>query len=312
VVATTDGGRSWKVETVPATVEFLSDIACPSPRICVAVGQSSGVGGGTGSVLSTQDAGTTWTPQTIPAGISDVTSVDCRIGGRCTASAVLSGRVTALSAPTPNSSWVAGGPFPSTVSAVTGLSCTDSSHCWASGTSPVDTAHMSGVVAFTADGGTTWALQSVPNAIGVLSDISCTAASDSGASGSGGSAIERVPCTAVGTTATSVVSARTGQGVVLTTSNGGSAWTSVPVTATSAALHSVTCDAGPCVAAGTTVASSAQAGIVILARAAGTSPATWRKAAVTTVAFPLTGVACRSLSSCVVVGESITAHLSAN
>ena len=104
--------------------------------------------------------------------------------------------------------------------------------------------------------------------------------------------------------------------MVLTTSDGGVTWVSAPVTDGSADLHAVSCDAGPCIAVGTTVAATAQEGIVL---ATGTStmsgtPTTrsvgWRKAKVATVALPLSGAACRSLSSCVVVGESITAHLS--
>ena len=311
VVASSDGGHTWKVETIPATVGFLTDIACSSARTCTVVGQTGGAGAASGVILTTQDAGGTWTLQTVPAGTSDVTAINCRSGGRCTALANVSSRVTALSSPAVGAPWVTVGPLPATVSAGTGLSCSDASHCWASGPSPVDTGLVSGVVVATADGGTTWALQTVPTGLGPLQDITCATAPASGTSPSG-----KVTCTAVGTTATAVVAARTGKGVVLTTSDGGVTWVSAPVTDGSADLHAVSCDAGPCIAVGTTVAATAQEGIVL---ATGTStmsgtPTTrsvgWRKAKVATVALPLSGAACRSLSSCVVVGESITAHLS--
>ncbi|MEI7858694.1 MAG: hypothetical protein WCI26_02580 [Acidimicrobiales bacterium] len=315
VVASSDGGRTWKVETIPATVGFLTDIACYSARACTVVGQTGGTGAASGVILTTQDAGATWALQTVPAGTSDVTAVSCRAGGRCMALANVSNRVTALTSAAVGAPWVTGGPLPATVSAGTGLSCPDAADCWASGTSPADAGHVSGVVVATADRGTTWALQTVPTGLGPLQDITCATAPASGA-GTGASPSGKVTCTAVGTTTTAVVAARTGKGVVLTTSDGGITWVSAPVTDGSADLYAVSCDAGPCIAVGTTVAATAQEGIVLASGTSGTAgtPTTrsvgWRKAKVATVALPLSGAACRSLSSCVVVGESITAHLS--
>jgi hypothetical protein len=301
LVDTTDGGATWTVETVPPTVGYLSAVACASTRSCTVVGQIGLTGVGPGAVLTTATGGATWALQTVPAGTTDVTAVDCRAGGRCTALGVVAGRVTTLR-PSSSGSWAAGGSLPPAASAATALSCTDGTHCWATAAQSVDVGHVIGVIAATSNGGTTWTLQHVPAGTGALQGIDCIAGTTGGAGTS---------CTAVGTTATVLGGARGGQGVVLTSGNGGGSWATAPVTPTAADLLGVSCAAGPCVAVGTTVASATQAGVVVLTGAAGGSGPTWRRAVVAPVALPLTGVACVSLSACVVVGESVTAHLSA-
>lgn len=305
LVATTDGGATWAVLTLPPTVGYLSGIACSSARSCTAVGQVGVTGVGPGAVLTTSN-GTSWVLQVVPAGTTDVTAVDCRAGGRCTALGVVSGVVTTL-VPSHAGTWVATGRLPAPASVATGLSCTDATHCWATAAQSVDVGHVIGVIDVTSDGGTTWASQHVPVGTGALQGIDCTPGTDAtrAAAGAGAS------CTAVGTTATVLGGARTGQGVVLTSANGGGRWTAAPVTTTSADLLGVSCTAGSCVAVGTTAATAPQAGVVVLAATAGTSGGIWRRAVAAPVALPLTAVACLSLSACVMVGESVTAHLAA-
>jgi hypothetical protein len=363
VATTVDGGSSWIVQPIPATIGFLSAIACSGPRACTAVGQIGSDGTGPGAVVSTLNAGATWTLEPVPAGTTDVTAVECGATGGCMALASIGGRVTALSSAGVGAPWVAGGALPSTVSAATGISCTNATLCWATGVSPDGLGHVSGVIVGTPDGGATWALEPVPPGLGALEDVACTptvppvipgisgAPGSSGTSGTPGrldapsatpvtvppssttssttsssapsssvpsSSVPAtsttvpgsdVDCTAVGTTSTVVGAGRTGQAVVLTTSDGGLTWAPAPVTSTGADLLSVSCDAGPCAAVGSTVASTPGAGLVVLTGPAGNSPTGWRKAVVATVGLPLTGVDCRSLSTCVAVGESISAHL---
>ena len=300
LVATIDGGASWTVESVPPTVRYLSAIACASSRSCTAVGQVGLTGIGPGAILTTANGGATWVLQTVPAGTTDITAVDCRSAGRCRALGVVTGRVTTLIPSSPGS-WGAGGALPPVASAATALSCIDGSYCWATATQSIDVDHVVGVIAATSDGGTTWTLQHVPAGTGALQGIDCTSGTTGGT---------RNSCTAVGTTSTVLGGARAGHSVVLTSGNGGGSWISAPVESTAADLLGLSCAAGPCVAVGTTVASASQAGVAILTGVGGGSGSAWRRATVAHVALPLTAVSCVTLSACVMVGESVAAHLS--
>jgi hypothetical protein len=72
-------------------------------------------------------------------------------------------------------------------------------------------------------------------------------------------------------------------------------------------LADVSCTAiGSCVAVGDSVATSNQAGMVILS---GTPSQPWKKPAVVGSPQPLTAVSCVSTSHCVAVGESFSEHL---
>jgi hypothetical protein len=324
VVTTTSGGSRWSVQPVPPTVGHLAAVACPTTRSCAAVGQVGTDGAGPGAVLTTTDAGATWVLRTVPAGTTDVTAVSCPAPGTCTALAVVSGRVTTLTGG-PGSTWSAGGALPATVGTATGLSCTTARRCWATVLSPVDAGHAAGGVAATTDGGATWVLQTVPPGTGALEGIDCTPSTGTTtatstttsstrpatgtAAGSAPTVALPVDCTAVGTTSTTVGVSRVGQAVVLTTATGGATWIPAPVTATGAALVGVSCGAGPCVAVGTTVAVAPAPGLAVLASSAGTGAAGWRRGAVAAAPLPLTGVSCRALSACVMVGESVSAHL---
>ncbi|HEY4928188.1 MAG TPA: hypothetical protein VIH95_03495, partial [Acidimicrobiales bacterium] len=250
----------------------------------------------------------------VPAGTTDVTAVDCRPGGRCLALGVISGRVGTLK-PSSSGAWKAGGVVPTPASVATSLSCTDSVHCWATSAQLVDVGHVIGLIAVTSSGGATWTLQSLPVGTGALQGIDCTpgplsktpAAGNTAATDTGTGAT----CVAVGTTATVLGGVRTGQGVILTSSDGGGTWASAKVTPTAADLLGVSCAAGPCVAVGTTAASAPQAGVMVLSSTARDPGTSWRRAVTAPVALPLTGVACVSLASCVAAGESVSVRLAA-
>jgi hypothetical protein len=312
VVATSDGGAVWKVQPVPAGVGFLAGIACATVRACVAVGQVGTTGIGPGAVLTTVDGGSAWALQPVPGGTTDVTAVTCTAAVRCTALGSVSGRVTALTGGAVDAPWVTAGGLPPTVTSASSVSCTDAQQCWAVGISQVALGRTAGVVAATTDGGATWTLQAVPPTVGALQGIDCgPGAHGTTASTTVAGTPAPVDCTAVGTTATGLDGARQGQAVVLTTGSGGTTWAAAPVPPTGSDLTAVSCGAGPCVAVGSTVASVPQAGLVVLTRASGTAPDGWRRAVVAPAVLPLAGVACRSLTSCVVVGQSFAAHLTA-
>jgi len=332
VVATTDGGTVWTLEAVPTSVGFLSDISCGDVHHCAAVGQSGQTGDGPGVVIVTDDGGATWTIQPIPNGTTEVDTVACGIDLHCVAVAASGGPLEALLSSGVGLPWVTGGPLPSAATTATALDCTADSDCWATVDATAG-AQSIGSVVRTTDGGTTWSPLQIPAGIGELNGISCVVpavalpsvrqgttvpgerASPAPPEGTtvatvpGTADLSGIGCVAVGTTSTAVDRARTGQGVVLTTSDGGATWARPPVSALPADLVSVSCAPGPCVAVGSAAASSPLAGVVLLTATQGTIAAAWHRAAVVRVALPLAGVSCVSLSACVTVGVSMTAHL---
>ncbi len=311
IVTTSTGGTTWTVQSVPSTVGYLTGIACPTTKACTAVGQIGTDGTGPGAVLTTADSGGTWTLQTVPTGTTDATAVACPTVEDCMVLADVAGQVTTLTAGGSGASWVAGGALPATVASATDLSCTDADDCWATVASPVGLGHVAGGVAATVDGGATWAMQALPAGTGALQGIDCVPGAASATTTTSVSTPVRADCTAVGTTATVTGATRVGEGLVLTTTTGGATWAQASVTPNSADLLAVSCGAGPCVAVGTTVSTVPTAGLVVLTGSAPAGPSTWRRAETADVPLPLTGVSCRSLSACVVVGETVSAHLSA-
>lgn len=177
-------------------------------------------------------------------------------------------------------------------------------------TSPVDVDHVAGGIVATADGGTTWTPETLPSGTGALQGIDCTP-SPTVATTTTAPSSPAVDCVAVGTTATGIGATRSGQGVVLTSATGGALWSPAVVSAFIADLFAVSCGAGPCVAVGTTVAAIPASGVVVAAQSTGAAPSAWARARTDTVPLPLAGVSCTSLSACVVVGESVSAHLAA-
>jgi hypothetical protein len=202
------------------------------------------------------------------------------------------------------------------------------------GYTSTDPFHVSGVVAASANGGTTWAALPVPAGTGYLNGIACT----QGPVGQGGSvsttttrvrrpagspsttlpttdtpstaptpSVAGASCVAVGTSAVAQGQTRTGHGLILTSANGGASWTSEPVPATVATLFDVSCPSiGSCAAVGSTPAASTQAGVTVLT---GASPTPWQHPTVVTMPLAVSGVSCLSTSSCAVVGGAYTAYL---
>ncbi len=333
LVTTADGGTSWTGQTIPSTVAYLSAIACSDRRHCIAVGQAAQYPGGQAASIATSDGGASWTLLEAPAGILDITAVTCRPDRRCVAVGTTPEGSTALVATSPTSGWMERGSLPAGISGATAISCTDDRTCWVTGRSPIDADHVKGVVAVSADGGTTWALEVVPTGLGSLNDVSCLPGptTGSGALPTPSGPITAPPitappititttapapiigvagarCVVVGTSATVLNSARAGHGVLLTTDNGGATWSTRPVPETAAALTGISCTRlATCVAVGNTVASVPAAGVIVVSGSAG---GPWRSAPSVTGPLPLSSVNCVSVSSCVAVGESISEHLS--
>lgn len=124
VLVTTDGGRQWAHEQVPAQAGALLDIVCASPDTCIAVP----------GIARTTDGGTTWSLEDTPTGfgsgsidsVTCPTSSFCMIGG----SGPGAGPTPALASVSDDAgaSWSTDVP----VGGSTGLgqiSCVDAQHC---------------------------------------------------------------------------------------------------------------------------------------------------------------------------------------
>ncbi|MBF6557065.1 MAG: hypothetical protein IVW52_13035 [Acidimicrobiales bacterium] len=343
VIATTDGGSTWRGQVIPATVGYLSGISCSDQRHCAAVGQADQASNGQGAVITTSNGGATWTQSPPPPGILDVTAVSCGADRRCMAMGTAAVGTVALVSVSPASGWVQVGALPAGVAGAADISCSDDLRCWVTAHTSIDVDRVAGAVVLTTNGGRTWTTLTMPTGLGYLTGVSClsgpaagsgalplpsstttppstpvvTATSTTGptttSNGSGPTAtgarvgVAGARCTVVGTTARSPGIARSGHGLILTSTNGGAHWTNQPVVATAAALTDVSCPAlDSCVAVGSSVATATQAGVAVFT---GSTDHPWKNAAVVGSAQPLSAVSCVSNSRCVVVGESTSEHL---
>jgi hypothetical protein len=303
-IDTVDGGATWALEPLPAGVLDVTAVACEPGRSCIAVGTTAG--GATALASNPSHAG--WTQLgALPPGVSEARAISCTSATDC---------------------WVTGSTTinTDTIAGVVALT-TDGGSTWAMATEPKGLGYLNGVSC----------IAGAPSGSGALPTTTVTAAAAAPAaaatSSTPGSApvgapttttttvaptttttspaptvgVAGVRCTVVGTTATGVNSTRSGRGVLLTSDNGGAAWTTQAVTPSSASLSDVSCTAiDTCVAVGSTGRTSATAGLIILTGQAGDP---WHGPAVVPSPQSLSAVSCVSLSACVVVGESISEHL---
>jgi len=323
LIATSNGGTSWIAQLIPPTTGYLADIACSTSSQCVAVGQGQG---NQGIAITTNNGGTSWGQATVPAGIGDVTAVTCESDRRCMAIGSLAAGDAALVSTSAGATWTQAGTLSGGTSGASGISCIDAQHCWVTGHT------LSGSVVSTSNGGVSWTTLPIPAGSGFLNSVSCVqgpadqAGAVPGTAPSGQITVPAAPtssvpsttsslpagqpgvrCTVVGTTANALNVARTGHGLVFTSSNGGATWTSQTTPASVAELFSVSCIADDtCAATGSMVASSPASGVLLFT---GPTNKPWKGATTVTSPEPLLGVTCTSTSQCVSVGESIIQHL---
>ncbi len=312
IVTTSSGGASWRAAAVPATVTYLSGVACIDMRHCVAVGQSGPVGAGQGTAVTTSDAGFSWSVQAVPNGIGDVTAVSCLSDGRCTALATGPTGEVALVSGGGGSAWTVSGSLPAGTTAATSLSCVDDQRCWGTAQTVVDADHAAGQVVLTTDGGAQWHSVAIPSGIGLLEGVSCETTTVPPPDGRNrGTSTNGVDCVVVGGTNRTLDAVRSGQGVVLTSGNGGGSWTDQSVSGFVALLTGVSCTGpGACIAVGSSVAALPKAGIAIVTgNPSGAPDSSWKDTALVSLPQPLTAVSCVSSSACVAVGESVSEHL---
>ena len=199
VFTTSDRGASWTQRTLgsPASREFVpSGLNC-SGTTCVAVGAigiwQSGPGPGGSAWFSFRrrgkaaytsgDGGATWSASSAPPGY--IPSLTCPDATDCYAADFFAvyhskdggqtwGQVSTSGLPGPLS--------PSSGWSFSAVSCASSSSCWLAGAAnPPASSHTNtivigqaeGLLASTADGGSTWTLSTLPAGVGGVVDVTC-------------------------------------------------------------------------------------------------------------------------------------------
>ncbi|HXW32483.1 MAG TPA: hypothetical protein VEJ21_05260 [Acidimicrobiales bacterium] len=204
VFTTSDSGASWSQSTFPspATGDFIPNGLSCTGTACVAVGSivgpyfQSGSGSGNraqgvttlaGAAYTSDDGGATWSASAAPpsANAGQVTSLTCPDATNCYAVATGAVFQTEDGGQTWGQVSTSGLPGPPGSSPGWGfiaMSCATSSSCWLTGAAqpqpPPTPQYFSigqaeGLLASTADGGSTWALSTVPAGVGGVIDVTC-------------------------------------------------------------------------------------------------------------------------------------------
>ncbi len=295
-------GTSWAIQSTPnptgATSSHLQGVSCTSATACTAVGDYRN-SSYEDLVLAERWNGTSWTIQSTPnptgATSSQLQGVSCTSTTACTAVGDYdnsSYEQLKLAERWNGTNWTiqsTPNPTGATSSQLQGVSCTSTTACTAVG----DYDNSSGHIVTLAErwNGTSWTIQTTPNpsaANGVLSGVSCTAAT---------------VCTAVGSSTNSA-----GTGVTLAERWNATSWaiqsTPNPTGATSSHLQGVSCTAASACTAVGSYTNSAGTGVTLAERWNGTS---W---AIQTTPNPsgaksseLWGVSCTAASACSAVGD---------
>jgi photosystem II stability/assembly factor-like uncharacterized protein len=212
VFTTSDGGASWSERPFPspASGDFLpSGLSCTATT-CVAVGsivgpytqfQSESGSGYTGQGVATlagaayasDDGGATWSASPAPpsADAGQVISLTCPDAADCYAAATGAVFETADGGQTWAPVSTSGLPGPSGSYhgwGFSSMSCATSSSCWLTGAAmpkpsasstgqqqAIGIGQAEGLLASTADGGSTWALSAPPAGVGGVIDVTCPA-----------------------------------------------------------------------------------------------------------------------------------------
>ena len=319
IIVTADGGASWTPATVPAGALDVTAVACQLDRRCLAMATTEA---GTVALAASpaqpawMQLGTLPPPLSAATGISCVAELDCWVtslvdvnvdhvagqvavttdGGATwattampTGTGYLNDIVCNRGLPDQGSLPFTTTPIPSTTSP-------------AATTSPAQATPGIASPGTTSGSTTTVPPTTVPPATVPPATVPLPSTTTTAPAG-----VPGVWCAAVGTSAATITGTRTGHGVIMTTLDGGTIWSSQKVAPGAAALLGVSCTAvDSCVAVGSAVGLEPQAGMAVLT---GPTAHPWKKAAAVFAPQALTAVSCTSASRCLMVGESISEHL---
>jgi photosystem II stability/assembly factor-like uncharacterized protein len=292
VDATDDGGLAWKAEKAPvADPTDLADIACPDRLDCMAVGTTDDNGALMGVVLVTSDGGRSWKSLGAPAGSSGLSAVQCDTGNVCLVLATDGTAYWSASTADGGRVWQRGGTLPAGFSGPSNVTCSGPQTCMTAGYTPATPGKGAGAIAVTEDGGGTWAAATVPQGVGLLHAIACSAAH----------------CIAVGTTSTTLTDVAQGHGEMLASTDVGSTWTAAVAPAGVDDAFDISCpSATRCATVGTKWTAATPVGGVVTTVNGGV---TWHSPESRYVPVGLAGVDCPTAVSCVAAGNDVLARI---
>jgi hypothetical protein len=151
ILVSTNGGTTWSERTVAGGMGVLRSVACSSATTCVAIGPNPGIAQNAAAAafeVVTTNGGASWSSVATPAGSATLDVVACSLGTCDAAGSTFNGLPAPyLSGTSAGGSWVANSNVPSSLTAVSGLTCMSATSCvfvGRAGSSPVSVTTGSG------------------------------------------------------------------------------------------------------------------------------------------------------------------------
>lgn len=274
VAATTNGGASWSIQSIPDATPALDGIACPSENSCYAIGNTN-----PGAVLiATTNGGATWNSEASalprgmhgPYGIACPSTSDCYIVGRGGSTGSGAGAGIVVATTNGGSTWTTKHEYMGTLYAV---ACPTKKVCYAVG----DDGNGFAVILETETAGATWKFEELDSSIGPLASVSCSSFTT---------------CSAV---APSFVAPN--NPIYIETSNEGGTWFARNLPEGIGTPTSVSCVSAQSCYVGTSTNSAAT---IVSTK---TNGKTWKSNSIPSGTSQVTGLACESSSDCFATGE---------
>ncbi len=169
IIATADGGATWKVEYATTRFDDIAGIDCTSAGHCLAIGYAAE--DSSAAFLETTDGGEIWSTHAAPKSLALAEAISCANGLDCWAVGLAGNRFDAAVAHTADggSVWTPES-IPALQTAMAspfGISCASSTVCLVTGEAALTTAN----------GGKTWTRHAVPGGV-PLGPVTCPSAKD--------------------------------------------------------------------------------------------------------------------------------------
>ena len=169
IIATTNGGATWRVEYTSTRFDDIGSIDCTSATHCLAIGDVAE--GTSAAFLETTDGGTVWSVHAAPRPLALAGGLSCANGSDCWAVGLAPDRFHAAVARTTDGGrvWTAESipALETAMSSPFGISCASSANCVVTGEAALTTTN----------GGRTWAKHAVPGGA-PLGPVTCPSTRD--------------------------------------------------------------------------------------------------------------------------------------